>query len=407
MLPDSEPDNKLTIVDGFAGVGRYEEYGWPTEIEKYGSPIIALHVAIRYLTKQEFNPSEYELNQHECEYKYEAEYEALLNTKKSKRDIRSKGPGKHSLLLIFVEADKSNYIDLVKTILQTMFIYGLQMNFLESFKNGGCLIRCDRPGTEKSPDEYQIACAVYHADFKQMEAPQPPSLAFIDPYGYSHTPWTRVREYIGYRKEVFLNLMSSYINRFISEKPEQIAELFGCSPDIISDLKMALEGREDKIMALVDEYQARMKRMGGAKFTVNFEMRGMSNQRIYHLVFATNHYRGLEEMKEAMNRGTQEANTFSLSDYKIVKKMMPVSFSNNQRVEDVAEAIFNKFERKMVLISTVKNFILFDTLYVYRKKPLGYLEKKGKMKVVNDNERRRRYTFADHTDWVLDFGTDQ
>ena len=407
MLPDSEPGNKLTIVDGFAGVGRYEEYGWPTEIEKYGSPIIALHVAIRHLTKLEFNPSGYEQALHECEQEYKAKYKALLNTKKSKREIQCPGTGKHSLMLIFVEADKSNYKKLVKNILHTLFIYGLQINVKESFENGIFFIRCDHPGTDRSPVEYRIACAVYHAEFKQIVAPQPPSLAFIDPYGFSQTPWNRVREYVGYRKEVFLNLMSSYINRFISQKPEQIAELFGCSVDRISDLKKTLEGREDKIVALVDEYQARMKMMGEANYTVNFEMRGMSNQRLYHLVFATNHYRGLEEMKEAMNRGTQEANTFGLSDYKIMKKMIPVSFSNDQRVEDVAEAIFKKFKGLRVFITTVEKFILFDTLYVYRKKPLGYLEKNGKMKVVNDNERRRRYTFADHTDWLLDFGTDQ
>ena len=56
----SKPNNKLTIIDGFAGTGIYENYGWAHEIEKYGSPIIALRVAIQHLLKRDFKLSTYE-----------------------------------------------------------------------------------------------------------------------------------------------------------------------------------------------------------------------------------------------------------------------------------------------------------------------------------------------------------
>ena len=413
MLPESKPENKLRIVDGFAGTGRYEDYGWPEEIEKYGSPIIALHVAIQHLFKLEFNPSEYEQNSEHDKLsdKYDKKLANLHRTTIELLNVRTEN---QTLSLIYVEADERNYKALFKNILQTLFIYGLRPRIVASFRNGICIIRFDHPSkTEKLVLEYRVAITLFCAKFKQLQAPPSPSFAFIDPYGYSYTPFDKVRDFVGYGKEVFINLMTRDINRFISAKPERVGELFGMSAQEITEWKESLAETDDKILNLVDKYQNRLKD-ACARYTVHFEMRGLNNARIYHLIFATNHLRGLEVMKESMNRGTQETNKFCSSDYQIIKKGKPISFLNEQKDEDVAEVIHREFSGRTIQISTVERFILFDTLFVFRKKPLAVLEKAEKMEVIGPSDRlekRKKNTYPDDTtrkppvpiDWVLRF----
>ena len=399
MLPESKPDNKLTIVDGFAGTGRYEDYGWPKEIERYGSPIIALHVAIRHLLKLEFKPSEYEHNS----LLDGTVDDMLADLKRSTLDRVTVGSGSQSLSLIFVEAKEQNYKMLFKNKMQTLLIYGLKPRVQRDVRNGVCIIRFDHPESKKSSSEYRIACALICAEFKQLEPPPSPSFAFIDPFGFSYTPWKTVTKFVGYGKEVFFNLMTRDINRFMSAKPEQIGDLFGISAQEVTEWKASMDGMEEKVLQLVDKYQKRLKD-AYARFTVNFEMRGLNNARLYHLVFATNHEKGLEVMKEAMNRGTQEANSFRFSDFQIIKKNKPISFLNDQKPEDVAEVLHREFSGRRVPISEVKNFILFDTLYVFRKTPLAILERARKMGVVEPSEKQRRANqYPDHTDWILQF----
>ena len=420
MLPESKPENKLRIVDGFAGTGRYEDYGWPEEIEKYGSPIIALHVAIQHLLKLEFKPSEYEQNSEHDKLidKYDKKLANLHRTTMEPLNVSTENI--QTLSLIYVEADEKNYRALFKNVMQTLLIYGLSPHMSANFGNGVCIILFDHPSKSDMLlsehlifFEYRFAITLFCAEFKQLQAPPSPSFAFIDPYGYSYTPFDKIRDFVGYGKEIVINLMTSYINRFICAKPERVGKLFGISAQEITEWKESLAETDDKILNLVDKYQNRLKD-ACAGYTVNFEMRGLNNARIYHLIFATNHVRGLEVMKESMNRGTQETNRFCSSDYQIIKKGKPISFLNDQKDKDVADAIHRNFSGRTITISTVENFILFDTLYVFRKKPLAVLEKAEKMKVIGPSDRlekRKKNTYPDDTtpkppvpiDWVLQF----
>lgn len=400
MLSDKSPyqNQNLTIFDGFAGPGTYECYRWPSDIEKYGSPIIALHVAVCHLWNQlRFVPTHPEPNKYE---------EGLVDLQKAQGErLKCEDNGEQTLTLVFVEPSKSNYKKLYKNVIHIMKLYGLKTKVLKRFESGFCTIKCGHPDDD---DRYQIACKIYCAEFAQMVAPPCPSFALIDPFGYSQTPLDKVKDFIGIGKEAFINLMSSYINRFMETNPDPIADLFGFSFKESLDTQV-LNGQtevEDKIEMIVDTYENQLKSEARANFVINFEMRGSSHARLYNLVFATNHPKGLEQMKEAMNRGTQEANEgkFSLSDFMIVKKKKTLSFANDQDDGVVADDIFHKFAgRRGVRISEVENYILFNTLFVYRKKPLSLLEKGEKMTVRNGDQRARRNTYADHTEWILDF----
>lgn len=403
MLPDKKPENKLSIVDGFAGTGIYKDYGWSEDIEKYGSPIIALHVAIQHLLKLEFKPSEYEQNRKHDERR-DRYNRRLANLHRTTMEPLPFATENHTLSLIYVEADEQKYKALFQNILQTLHIYGLKPRISSDFEMGKCSILFDHPReTEKSPSEYRIALTLFCAKFKQLRAPPPPSFAFIDPYGYSHTPFDKVREFVGFMREVFINLMTRDMNRFISLLSERVGEQFGIPAQEITEWRKSSAETEDKILNLVDKYQKRLKN-ADAKYTVNFEMRGLNNARIYHLVFATNPFEGLEVMKEAMNRGTQERNRFCASDYQIIKKGKAISFLNDQKDDDVADILHRKFSGRTVNISKVESFILFKTLYVFRKKPLAILENAEEMEVVGPRDTPRRANqYPDRANWLLKF----
>lgn len=396
ILSDQSPYNYVTIFDAFAGTGRYEVNGWPAEIEKYGTPIIALHVAIDYFWGLQYAPSP-PLEPNESD---EADLQLLEHLQKVEGTIKCgfADLNYHILWLVLVEPSITNYKKLFKNILHIMRTYGLHTKIIPNFPLGSCTIACG-----KHTGKYPIRCFIYCAEFAQVAAPSPPSFALIDPFGFGQIPLNKVKEFVGQGREVFINLMSSYINRFLSVKLDTVSNLFGLHIKKPTDLLG--NDPSDKIAMIVDTYEEQLKEEAGADYVLNFEMRGNNNARLYHLVFATNHVKGLEMMKEAMNRGTQEANEgkFALSDYMIVRKGKTLSFTNDQDDAIVADIIFNKFKGKHVSVTTVRGFIFCETLFVYRKKALSILEKRGLMTVTNEDGNRRRNTYPDRKEWLLQF----
>ena len=244
---------------------------------------------------------------------------------------------------------------------------------------------------------------MFFAKFKQLPSPQSPSFAFIDPFGFVDTPFTKVREFVGLGKEVLINFMTSKINDAISNSA-RVGDILGLSIQEVEEWRTSLAKTDDKMLNIVNKYQKRLKDES-AKFSETFEMRNDKDKTLYHLVYFTNHVRGLETMKEAMNRGTQEVSKLCSSDCQINEKGKSISFKNDQRNEDVADDIHRNFGRT-VTISTVDEFILFKTPYVFRKTPLKILEKANKMEVVGPDkahQARRAYTYPDGTDWLLKF----
>ena len=95
------------------------------------------------------------------------------------------------------------------------------------------------------------------------------------------------------RSEVLVNFMSGFVNRFKGRKNAKIREtldnLFG------SDLWRGYQEREksQQRQFLIDCYVESLIEIGGAPYTVRFEIRGRNNAVIYHLIYATKHWKGL------------------------------------------------------------------------------------------------------------------
>ena len=66
---------------------------------------------------------------------------------------------------------------------------------------------------------------------------------------------------------------------------------------------------------------------------------------LYHLVFTGYREKGFEIMKEAMNRGTQEEDRFSLSDYNIITKGQVFSLAKMDKMSKRLQMSFSKISR--------------------------------------------------------------
>lgn len=131
-----------------------------------------------------------------------------------------------------------------------------------------------------------------------------PTLAFIDPFGWSGVPMKVVANLLASRKcEVIFNFMFDHVNRFVEDSrpgvANSFADLFGTEGDehrragsLIGDSRKAF---------LRDLYGSQLKSVAGFTYVRPFEMIDTNrNRTAYFLMYGTRSPKGLEIMKDAM-----------------------------------------------------------------------------------------------------------
>ncbi|XP_031557194.1 uncharacterized protein LOC116305417 [Actinia tenebrosa] len=377
--------DKTIICDVFAGTGVYEN-NWSTTFTDYGSPLIALRAAIGYFVHRNNLPNT---------------FKPILDANPDYTEDETLILKEYKIDLYFVEKDGNKYESLVNNIILFFNFHGINVIKLPA-PNRACVSSMD--------EDFPIRCYIFNCEFVEFTAPDVPDNArmvtFIDPFGFAMIPWQKVSDFVGEHKELYITLMTSFMHRFFTQNRDRIGEVFGMEPEVLEILR--IEDESHFVDTLADLY---VEKLGeSSDHALTFEMRDIRNRRLYHLIFATSHIEGLKSMKKSFNRGTQEQNTFSLSDFKILRKNIPLNLGNQQTPEEVAKVIFDKFKGEQVRISKVERFVWLDTPYVYLKEPLANLETEGKIvKVVgkNSEKRNRRNTFPDHTEWLITFASVQ
>ena len=217
-----------------------------------------------------------------------------------------------------------------------------------------------------------------------------PTLAFIDPFGFSGIPMDLIKRMLRYDKcEVLVTFMSSFILRFHDKMRERtLDELYG-TKDWIKVRDM--DDPKEKERFVVDLY-VRQLEQAGTKFHRTFEMIGENNRTVYHLVFATTHIAGLEAMKEAMVK-VDRRGTFRISDRTDPQQTFLFDYSTDAWIPAAAKAVHEKFTGQKTLITVVRKFVLKETPFLFRKEILKRLEKEGKITEVT--ARKRNFTYPD------------
>ena len=125
-----------------------------------------------------------------------------------------------------------------------------------------------------------------------------PTFAFIDPFGYTSASMSLTGRFLEFqRSEALFFLPLSFIHRFVGRDGQEAA-LTGSFNTEEWRQAIPLEGAERREY-LVDLFERQLASQGQVQHTRSFQLRTMDGND-YRLVFATDHVKGLEVMKQAM-----------------------------------------------------------------------------------------------------------
>ena len=220
-----------------------------------------------------------------------------------------------------------------------------------------------------------------------------PTFAFIDPFGYSDFSMNLIQRLLGHDKsEVLITFMTGFVNRFLDHTHESaVTDLYG-SRDFLEAKNIPDAERIDFLLGL---YESKLKENGGAKYVRSFEMTGKDNNVVYHLIFGTKHWRGLEVMKKAMLK-VDDRGKYSFSDrLGLGQRFFKSVRDNDDWMHDVAKLIFDRFHGQTVDIRTIHRFVIVDTQYLFQKKILKLLEQKTPPQITRVTGNRRGMSYPD------------
>lgn len=214
-----------------------------------------------------------------------------------------------------------------------------------------------------------------------------PTFLFVDPFGISDTPFSIIQRFIANpRCEVLVNLMYSYVNRFKTELPDHLDQLFGTPKwHAIEEIADSPAEREQFVVSL---YQDQLHKV--AAYVWAFRMIDMKNTTCYYLFFATNHILGLKKMKESMWR-IAPTGDYSFSDRRANQLTV---FGPEGDVTQLRFDLVNKYKGETVTIEEVEEFVIIGTDFLpshLRRRTLVNLEREGLIEVLTP--RVRRYTY--------------
>ena len=330
---------ELLYIDGFAGPGRYTNH--PT-----GSPIAALSAA----------------------------RQALSGAGAAWRagDIHC----------VLIERDARRFAHLCEYVEAFLDVPQLQVHPLKmSFVQGLAEIKRQMP-----------------ASFRQSW----PLFVFADPFGPTGIPFSAVRDILGSaRSEVLINFDVDAVARIFSAGAD--ANHQTVLNDIYGDesWKPALAASpmfDARCQHALDLYMARLRSIPNVRYVFPFGMSTSSSLTDYFLIFASQHHRGLEKMKEAM-RGIDQTGEYRFSDAHVGQARL-FRFDNP---EDFSPRLLQRFAGKTVSYDAVRDFALNETPFPNPKSMLKLLEQQGQIVVDSTNPKRRKGTFPDDTITAIQF----
>jgi len=185
-----------------------------------------------------------------------------------------------------------------------------------------------------------------------------PTFAFIDPFGFSHTPFSVVKRLMQNKScEVLITFMYEEINRFLNhpDQPENYDALFGCAQwrDAIP-----MQGSQNRKQFLHDLYRDQLHKDAGIDYVRSFEMINRGNRTDYFLFFGTKNIEGLKKMKAAMWK-MDEAGNFAFSDTTNMNQQL--LFENNPDYGALKTQLVTKFKGKVVPVELIEKYVLTET----------------------------------------------
>jgi three-Cys-motif partner protein len=335
-------NDRLVVVDGFAGRATYIPRRDMAVQDCHGSPLIMLESLISH---QMF---------------------------KNKTLPRCK-----KFIFLFIEANKENHrllenaIDEFKPRLNSMptnvsiEIHTRNYKFEEISDNG--------------IEEYVI-----NAPFDNMNQA---TFLFVDPFGFTGFPLDLLgrlcRPSKVHRIELFLNFMIDYITRSAPSVPQQtnMTKLFGTDSAQWREFRDGTFAKDPTAVRLLDLYvkQLQSHAQFEATHVLSLEMKRENHSTIYYLIYATRHSKGVKCMKDAIWKVDPEA----------AKQLLTPS----ETLETVLVQYFReKPPRTRFKIEEIEEYVILHTNFdTTVKSALSRLEEEGSIAFLGD--RLRKYSY--------------
>lgn len=212
-----------------------------------------------------------------------------------------------------------------------------------------------------------------------------PTFAFIDPFGYN-MPISIIKRIMSSPKsEVLVTLVIPEMKRFCSNPgwEELLNKLYGTSEwKNMKDIK----DPDEKTNFLRDLYINQLKKYSNIKHILYFKMINKNNQISYFLIFGSNHWRGIEVMKNAMWTIDPTGN-YAFSDLSNPNQSTLMDFVDFDY--SLIQNELKKLSGRILKIAEIEEYITIKTPYPTKKlktevlKPMelgGYLIPKSPRK---------------------------
>ncbi len=339
ILASSGWNRRVLFLDGFAGPGVYAD-GEP------GSPLIALSTLVSHSAFERLTATEF--------------------------------------AFLFVEADAARFASLK-----------LELERFWATLPGG---QPPNVRVHLFNEEFAAVAEEIVGHTREQKMRLAPTLAFIDPFGWSGVPLGLIAELLSFEKcEVLFNFMFDSVNRFVAdERPgvaRHFAELFG-TDEAEHQAAASLSGEERKNF-LRDLYMRQLHDVGGFTYVRSFELMDVERGRTaYFLMFGTRHHKGLEVIKDAM-WALDPVSGVRFTGFAGDQQML---FETQPNMASLRAAILEQFAGMTASVEEIERFVIEETDYKttqYKRAVLKELEEDGV--IFCGSQRQRRLTYPPGT----------
>jgi three-Cys-motif partner protein len=225
-----------------------------------------------------------------------------------------------------------------------------------------------------------------------------PTFAFIDPFGYSHTPMSLAGRLLDFpRAEALFFLPLTHVARFVSRAGQAAAmmSLFGTERWREA---IPLEGEERKEF-LMQLFQDELGARSGVSYVRSFQLR-TEDGNDYRLVFATDHKKGLTIIKDAMWRVDPVGGTSYVATR---ENGQDVLFTPETSVDTgpLLSDLRTQFGTEPFTIEQAEEFTLLHTPFRHnghlKTKTLAPAERDGRLEPVEPAAGRRKWSYRPGT----------
>ena len=188
-----------------------------------------------------------------------------------------------------------------------------------------------------------------------------PIFAFVDPFGATGVPFEAVANILSSPNcEILLNLDSDGIARVMAasanpKNAQHLNSLFG--DDGWRVIQQKGGSIQQVSVGILQTYKERLRSLPNVKYVFAFTMNDSPGKLNYHLVFASQHARGLEKMKEAM-KTIDQSGDYTFSDTSVDQTVLQFAFN---APESFSQKLHATFLGQIVPLEQVRDYVLNET----------------------------------------------